>query len=518
MWKHGLFLLSVVLVAGCNVTTAPTATPSPTQAPSATATVSATATNTPTATATATATVTPTPSNTPTVTSTPSITPTASITPAAQVPFRSDQLSVVELPPEIRDGIENPLIVFTNSNNQQTIDNIATAQPENTTEILYFTAPGSRRRTPVLELDASTGDQIYLAENGNALAYFQPGGTAPGLYILNINTSTGFSNRIWTSTTLSQRGIVSPPVWTADGERLAVTLQTEYALDIFLYSRDGSRRENLTQSGAFDMWPAFSPDGRSMAFVSDRATCPTWVPGEEDFCDALAQEPSVGGMVYLMTLESREVRPIADVFVTEPPRWLTNRLLIIAGGDQTDLLNPQRNLWLADTVTGEVTPVRLEGDGDDVLYLSDIWSPDGSRVLFQRATLSETEIVLMNTDGTLIRRRSDDLSFPRFGMSASWSPLGDRLVIGGVGGQCPYGVRVADPDTFEWVATGNLPSICNPIYSPTGENMAFVGITSEVDGRLDVYSASQNGFGAQNLTGDLLGTMNLIGWIGGIQP
>ena len=47
------------------------------------------------------------------------------------------------------------------------------------------------------------------------------------------------------------------------------------------------------------------------------------------------------------------------------------------------------------------------------------------------------------------------------------------------------------------------------------ETSPITGIIAEVDGRLDVYSATSNGFGAQNLTGDLRGTINLIGWIGG---
>ena len=94
-----------------------------------------------------------------------------------------------------------------------------------------------------------------------------------------------------------------------------------------------------------------------------------------------------------------------------------------------------------------------------------------------------------------------------------WSASGGRIAIGGTGGRCPYGIRVADT-TFDWVATGNQPSICNPIFSPDGQNMVYTGVTSDVDGRLDIYSASENGFSQFNLTANLRGVNTLIGWLG----
>jgi Tol biopolymer transport system component len=335
-----------------------------------------------------------------------------------------------------------------------------------------------------------------------------------GLYLLDIVSETTFSARIWSTTTLIQGGILSEPVWTADGEHLAVTLKSPYALDIYLYSRDGSERVNLTDSPTYDMWPSFSPDGRYMAFVSDRATCPSWQANDPDFCDALTTETPIGGTVHLMDLASREVRQVADIYVTEAPRWISNSTLVIAGGDQNDLLNPQRTLWLANVNSNQVNQIQLAGDDDSILYLSDSWSPDGSTVIFQRATINETEIVMMKSNGEIIRRRSEDLTFPRFGLRIDWSSTGERIAFGGIAGRCPYGVRVADA-VFDWVASGNSPSMCNPIFSPDGASLVFTGVTSEVDGRLDIYSATANGFGQVNITGDLRGTNTLIGWIWG---
>lgn len=512
MRKFNLWIIFVFVLTGCNLSAPATVTSAPTSTDSipSTATIPSTNTATPTLTATSTATA----SHTPTVTFTPSITPTASITPAVEVILRADRLEIVDIPEFLRDGIDAPLVLFANSNNQTSITNTATGEAQNTQQIVYITSPGSQQRTALLELQTAEGNRFYPAENGTALAYFLPDVNS-GLYILNITPieDTTFSARLWQTTSLVQRGILSEPVWTVDGERLAVTQQTAYALDIFLYSRDTRERVNITNSPSYDMFPAFSPDGRYMAFVSDRAICPSWNPADEVFCDVLTEEAPEGGTVHLLNLETGDVRQLSDKFVSAAPRWINNSRLVIAAGNQTDLLNPQRTLWLADINTNEVLQVQVPGDDDSVLYLADAWSPSAEEVIFQRATLNSTEIVMMTIDGEVIRRRSDELTFPRFGVRIDWSATGERIVIGGTGGRCPFGVRVADTD-FDWVATGNAPGICNPVFSPDGQNMVFTGVTSAVDGRLDIYSATENGFGAFNLTGNLRGSNTLIGWIG----
>lgn len=517
MFKLNVWILLACILVGCNLNASPTETPVPlstaTTIPTDVAEV-ATLAPTETVTATPTATNTATVTNTPTVTYTPSITPTASITPAPNIILNADRVDIAEIPAFLSDGVSSPLVVFANGNNQTSITNTATGEAQNTQQILYVTSPGSQQRTELLTLQSAEGNRFYPAESGTAIAYFVAN-VNPGLYILNITPveNTTFSARLWTTTSLVQRGILSEPVWTSDGENLAVTQQSAYALDIFLYSRDTRQRINLTNSPSFDMFPAFSPDGRYMAFVSDRAICPSWNPADADACDLVTQETPVGGTVHLLTLETGEVRQVSDVFVTEAPRWINNSRLAIAGGNQTDLLNPQRTLWLADINTNQVTQVQLASDDDSVLYLSDAWSPDGQEVIFQRATTSNTEIVMMTIDGTVISRRSDELVFPRFGVRMDWSASGGRIAIGGTGGRCPYGIRVADT-TFDWVATGNQPSICNPIFSPDGQNMVYTGVTSDVDGRLDIYSASENGFSQFNLTANLRGVNTLIGWLG----
>jgi Tol biopolymer transport system component len=525
--KFALLLLASLL-AGCNLTAdpmTPTTPPTeisiiitPTHAPTGIPTETPLPAPTESPTIAPTETTIPTETAVPSPTYTPSVTPTASITPQATIPFRFDQWARVELPASITGGATIPLVVFTNSNDQTTISNLATAQPENTVETVFLVNPQfPTSRIELLQLTATTGSQIFPSEAGTAIAYYKSEGALSGLYVLNLDT--GLSGRIAPITSMVQRGISSAPAWSPDGKLLAFTLATGYDLDIFLFDRDASTRTTLISSGAYDFYPAWSPDGRYIAFVSDRATCPSWNPADENACDALTTTPPVGGTVHLLEVATGEIRQVSDQFVTEPPRWINNTLLVFAAGDRTDILNPRRTLWQANIPGQSVRQVFLAGE-EDGLYLADTWSPDGTQVLFQHVTPTGVEIILMTIDGEVLKTSGDNLVFPRFGMSATWASTGRRIAVGGLGGECPYGVRVTD-EVFDLVATGTAPpTMCSPEYSPDGRYVAFSGISAapdrrNPDGRIDVYVADENGYGLRNLSADLRGSQSFIGWLGG---
>ncbi|MEP7291533.1 MAG: hypothetical protein ABI835_07100 [Chloroflexota bacterium] len=513
MRRYFLSLL-LMLSTGCSALNPPppTFTPLPTETPTLTLTPSDTPTITPIP-PTLTPSMTPSPTLTPTETATSTPVPTPINTPGATFGFAIENSSSLNLPGDFLARLSSPMIAFINTNNRTGVSN-ATPQPGNEIETLYFAPPtNSAGRIEIIQLDASTGDQIFLAPLGNAIAYLKPEGTnaTAGLYIADLTIGSGFAARILPLRSLTQRGIYSAPSWSPDGTRLALTLATGSDLDIYAVGREGSNPTNLTPQGSYDFWPVWSPDGANLAFVSDRARCPSWIPGEPGSCDGTDTPPPNGGNVFVLNLATRQVTQLSNQWVTEPPRWANPRTVVYASGDPL-LGEPERALWAADVFSGEARQLTLLSN-DVPIKLSESWSPTGQQVVFQAAGAT-SDIVLAQVNGTELGRITD-LPFARYAMVAAWSPDGSRIAIGGVNGQCPYGVVVADGNLGNLSRANPPPTMCEPAYSPDGRWLAFTGITPRVDGRVDLWVSNQNGFSIANLTGSLRGEIEKLGWVGG---
>lgn len=513
--RRNFLILLILTCVGCSaLNPPPTETPIPTEPPTATPLPSETPTQTPVP-PTETPSLTPSPTETPTETPIPPTEtpiPTPSSTPGVTYGFAIENSSSLNLPTGFLSQLQSPLVAFINTNNRTGSN--ATPQPGNEIETLYFVPPtNSAGRVEILQLDASTGNQIFIAPSGNAIAYLRPEGTnsTAGLYLADLTIGSGFTARILPLRSLTQRGIYSPPSWAPDGSRVALTIPTAYDLDIFAVGREGSNPTNLAPGGSYDFWPVWSPDGANVAFVSDRAVCPTWIPGEPGTCDGTETPAPNGGNVFVLNLATMEIRQLSEQWVTEPPRWANPRTVVYASGDPL-LGEPERALWTADIVSGETRQLVMQAN-DTPLKLSELWSPTGQQVIFQAAGTT-SEIVLAQFNGVEIGRISD-LPFARYAMRAAWSPDGTRIAIGGVSGQCPYGVIVLNESLGNVARSQPPPTMCDPRYSPDSRWLAFTGVTPRVDGRVDVFVGNANGLSTVNLTGSLRGQIEMLGWVGG---
>jgi TolB protein len=95
------------------------------------------------------------------------------------------------------------------------------------------------------------------------------------------------------------------PDWSprADGQIAFTARDESLHYDLFLVHPDTSEMTRLTQDSANNVSPSFSPDGQSIAFVSDR-------------------DPANKGQVYVMDVDGQNVRAImAGVTDCETPAW-----------------------------------------------------------------------------------------------------------------------------------------------------------------------------------------------------
>ena len=422
--------------------------------------------------------------------------------------FVYDNWQVVDLAPGLRDGLDSPMVAFLNQNNRRDDYDVRTPRPATNSQTLYFAAPFvGGVRLPVLQTNAAAVSRISVAPPGNGIAWFvsEPSASA-GLYLLDLEV--GISGRVLGLDARQQRNLLGEPQWASDGSQLLLAVSTAWASDIYSVARSSGAFINLTSSHNRDFWPSLSPDGRYLLFVSDRARCSGgWIPRAQDGCDFLRDEVHEGGNPWLLEIGSGALRKLSERWLFEAPYWVSERLVALADGDL------QRHLSLLDVVSGEERRVHPQDNAAGQGGLSENWSPDGSRVVLQDTSATASVTTLLDGQGQRIAALSR-LTFPRYGMAAAWSPNGQRVALGGIGGNCPYGVRVLDA-RFNVVASGSIPpGMCDPAYSSDGQ-LAFTGVSTRVDGRIDVYVANINGFGVRNLTADLRGQIQLLGWVGG---
>jgi TolB protein len=216
-------------------------------------------------------------------------------------------------------------------------------------------------------------------------------------------------------------------------------------VDIYSTLPDGSDLQQLTTSAAFDACPTWSPNGKEIAFCSNRTgKYQIWLMHADGTGQRAitrghdpALYPSFSPDGRKIAYSASSASPSQDnVFVVAISTGKVTRLTDAPGNDDYPVFSPDGRtiafvshrkvgpgqIWLMNADGSHPRQLTTDKAGKDELP---DWSPDGKRIAYQAGG----HIWVMNSDGTGQRRLTQGRNGSPFDLGPRWSPDGKQLTF-----------------------------------------------------------------------------------------
>lgn len=248
-------------------------------------------------------------------------------------------------------------------------------------------------------------------------------------------------------------------------------------LEIYFMNPDGSDQRNLSNDGAEDFSPAWSPDGSQIAFVSKRETADEGIQN-----------------IFVVNADGSNLRQLTHHFYSDWPSWSSDGSRITYT-DGIDIL-----IMNAD---GSGEPINLTND--EVKDTRPSWSPDGTKIAWSSGDDGQWNLFVMDADGSNKKQITDNGQV--FG--ATWTIDGRLLTNWGWKDQQEFCHNcVVTADGSEIVDGGGKGSLVNfvPFVTADGERVELAAVDG-FEGNPEIYILSDKlpdtlgiGVGIINLT------------------
>ena len=186
--------------------------------------------------------------------------------------------------------------------------------------VLVWPTDGSGSHVRILDLatgavsdlprgDGYTWTRLAWSSDGSEIALdgevLKPDAT-PGLFLLPVDGGALVSLKADVSTEYMD--------WSPDGSQLVFSIRNrpwtadraDYGWDIAIINEDGSGFRQLTDVPTWENYPVWSPDGRWIAFSSDRDASPSQLEAN----GSLDATTFVGANIYVMRPDGTDVQPV----------------------------------------------------------------------------------------------------------------------------------------------------------------------------------------------------------------
>ena len=211
--------------------------------------------------------------------------------------------------------------------------------------------------------------------------------------------------------------------------------------EIYICEFDGYQPEQITHNNSINLSPAWSSDGKWIAYTSyakgnpdlyikhlteNRGTVisrkgynisPAWVPGRFELTASLSF--SGDPEIYLLTGNGKMIKKLTNSWgIDVSPAWSPDGRKMAFVSDRSGT----KQIYINDLATDQVTRLTFQGRENT----EPNWSPMGDRIAFSAAEHSNIDICTINSDGSGLIQLTYNSGRNE---SPSWSPDGSMMAF-----------------------------------------------------------------------------------------
>ncbi len=252
------------------------------------------------------------------------------------------------------------------------------------------------------------------------------------------------------------------PAWSPDGKLLAYVSEVSGFRQLIIRTLATGEEKRLSEGPRDHVQPTWSPDGSRLAFV--RAMTATGKLEPDDILGHYFE----GGEIWTIEVGSlKQTKLIEGGF---NPSYSPNgeRLSFDA------LWAGPRRIWVADA-SGR-NPRQVSSDSSEaVVHTQARWSPDGSKLVFRRIEKTKSDLAVSDLGSQSVAKVTDDYAID---LDPVWSPDGRWLYFSSSRGgglniwRVPVSVRGEPDGPLEQVTTGAGDDV-QPAIAPDGRRVLF---------------------------------------------
>ncbi len=239
-------------------------------------------------------------------------------------------------------------------------------------------------------------------------------------------------------------GLDDSPAWSPDGTRIAFARGAGPQRDLYTMNADGTDIVRLTNDAAVESDPAWSPDGTKLAFGRSVMGASYFTPPPQ----------GVDAEIFVMNIQTGETVQLTDNNVEDGnPAWSPNgKEIAFRSGGAIELME-------SDGTDQRPLATGMKSSTPD-------WSPDGARIVFSGGGGFQTDLYVVDTNGTQTTALTHDHGA---NYHPSWSPDGKQIAFE----KSFFEIWVIDADGSNPSRLTEAPSTINNAY-PNWQRLAAV--------------------------------------------